>query len=60
MSSATFSRPFLAADQKGGENDAKETAKSHGAIFGRQKDTKRLPKRRQKVMEQFWTAKGRR
>ena len=59
MSSATFSRPFLAADQKGGENDAKETAKSHGAIFGRQKDTKRLPKRRQKVMELFWTAKGR-
>ena len=37
MSLATFSRLFLAADPNGGQNGAKRTSKSRGAIFGHQK-----------------------
>ena len=48
MSLATFSRLFLAADPNGGQNGAKRTSKSRGAIFGHQKDTKRLPKKTSK------------
>ena len=54
---ATFSRPFLAADRNGGENDAKKDGKKSWSYFwtpkGCLKDIK-------KVMELFWMAKGRR
>ena len=54
---ATFSRPFLAVDRNGGENDAKKDGKKSWSYFwtpkGCLKDIK-------KVMELFWMAKGRR